>query len=125
MTWTWRDVVATSLVAVVVVVYLAYLSIGGALGVDESSEVAAVGLVGGWASRVIGGRKGFASPRRKHVAVPGGFVSLGLGIAALVTGNGVLLGVFVTSIVALWALAQFDRWDSAHRRSAPLSGAAA
>jgi hypothetical protein len=122
MTWTWRDIVATILVGVVVVVYGLYLLVGGVLGVDEVGEVAVVGLVGGWTSRVIGGREGFVSPRHKHVAVPGGFVSLGLGIVTLVTGNGVLLAVFVTSIVALWSLAQFDRWQAGLGRSAQLPG---
>ena len=125
MSWTWTDVVATFLVAVVALVYLAYLSVGGVAGVDEVADVAVVGLVGGWASRVIGGREGFVSRRRKHVAVPGGFVSLGLGIATLVTGNGILLAVFVASIVALWALAQVDRWDAGRHRSPPLSGVTA
>jgi hypothetical protein len=121
MSWTWRDVVATVLVAVVALTYLAYL----VAGVDEVAEVAAVGLIGGWASRVIGGRKGFVSPRRKHVAVPGGFVSLALGIATLATGSEVMLAVFVASTVALWALAQVDRWDAGHRRAPPLPGAPA
>jgi hypothetical protein len=125
MSWTWRDVVATALVAVIALTYVTYLSVGGVVGIDEVAEVAVVGLVGGWASRVIGGRKGFVSPRRKHVAVPGGFVSLGLGIATLVTGSGVLLAVFVASIIALWALAQVDRLDASHRRSPPLSEATA
>ena len=125
MSWPWRDVVATVLVAIIALTYLAYLSVGGVVGVDEVAEVAVVGLVTGWASRVIGGRKGFVSARRKHVAVPGGFVSLGLGIVTLITGSGVLLAVFVASIVALWTLAQVDRWDAGHHRSPPLSGATA
>jgi len=125
MSWTWRDVIATALVAIVALTSLAYLFVGGVAGVDEVAEVAVVGLVGGWASRVIGGRKGFVSPRRKHVAVPGGFVSLGLGIATLVTESGVLLAVFVASIIALWTLAQVDRWDAGHHRTPPLSGATA
>jgi hypothetical protein len=123
MTWSWRDGVATVLVAAVAVTYGAYLAVGGLFGVDEVAEVAVVGLVGGWASRVIGGRKGFVSRQRKHVAVPGGFVSLGLGVAAIVTGSGVVLAVFVASVIGLWSLAQVDRWDAGHRRSPPLSGA--
>jgi hypothetical protein len=125
MSWSWRDIVATALVAIVAVTYLVYLSVGGVLGVDEVAEVAVVGLIGGWASRVMGGRKGFVSPRRKHVAVPGGFVSLGLGVATLTTESGVLLAVFVASIIALWTLAQVDRWDAGHGRSKALPGATA
>lgn len=87
--------------------------------------MAAVGLVGGWASRMIGGRKGFVSPRRRHVAVPGGFVSLGLGIATLLSESGELLAVFVASIIALWTLAQVNRWDAGHHRPTPISGATA
>jgi hypothetical protein len=125
MVWTWRDVAATVLVGFVVLVYGAYLAVGGVLGVDEVGEVAVVGLVGGWASRVIGGRKGFVSSRRKHVAVPGGFLSLGLGVATLVTGSGSLLAVFVASIVALWSLAQLDRWQAGRGLSPQLPGAPA
>jgi hypothetical protein len=122
MSWTWRDVIATVLVAVVALTYLTHLAFGGVAGLDEVTEVAVVGLIGGWASRVIGGRKGFVSSRRKHVAVPGGFVSMGLGIATLITGSGIVLAVFMASIVGLWALAQIDRWDAGHHRTPPLPG---
>lgn len=37
----------------------------------------------------------------------------------------VRLAVFVTSIIALSALAQIDRRDASRRRSSPLSGATA
>jgi hypothetical protein len=59
MTNTWRDVVATALVAVVVVFYVGYLAFGSMPLVEDVRGMAAVGLICGFASRRIGGREAF------------------------------------------------------------------
>ena len=82
MTHTWKDTVATALVAVVVVIYLAYLSFEGIPFVRDVRGMAAVGLVLSIASRRIGGHEGFTHPR---VAMAANFGWIALGVVALVT----------------------------------------
>lgn len=106
MEFTRKDVVATALVAVAVVVYVAYLAFDGFLFVGGVAAMAAVGLVLGFASRRIGGREGFAHER---VAFAAGLGSMALGIAALATESEVILALFMTSMVALWGAAAYVR----------------
>jgi hypothetical protein len=93
-----KDRLATGLVAAVVVIFAAYLAAGRVWFVDTVREMALVGLVGGFLSRLIGGRAAF-SPRRP--AVVAAFTTLGLGVLAVITGSGALLAVLVAADVVL------------------------
>jgi hypothetical protein len=96
--FTGKDWISTGWVAAVVVIYVVYLTAGSAVFVDTVGEMALVGLVGGFLSRLIGGRAAF-SPR--WPAVVAAFTILGLGIAVLATGNGALLALFIAANVLL------------------------
>lgn len=99
MTRTRKDVVATALVAIVVLAYAGYLAFGSVPFVHDVRGMAAVGLIGGFLSRRIGGREAFAHDK---VAMAAGFATMGLGIAALATESGLLLALFIVSTGALW-----------------------
>ena len=106
MRCTFKDVVASALVGLVVLTYGAYLIFDGIPFVRDATGMAAVGLFLGFASRRIGGRTGFA---RERLAFASGLGSIALGVAAMVTESEVLLALFVLSIVALWAAAMYAR----------------
>lgn len=106
MTNTWRDVVATALVAVVVVFYVGYLAFGSMPLVEDVRGMAAVGLICGFASRRIGGREAF---EHEKAAMAGALASMALGIAALATESGAVLALFILSIVGLWFAALYVR----------------
>jgi hypothetical protein len=111
MPHTWKDTVATGLVAAVVVIYVGYLLFDGIPFVEDVRGMAAVGLVLSFASRRIGGRHGF---RHQRVAMAANVGSLALGFAALATENAVVLALFVASIVVLWLAATYVRTDGFH-----------
>lgn len=102
MRFTGKDVIATGLVAVVVVVYVVFLAVGRVWFVDTVREMAIVVLIGGVLSRSLGGRAGF-HPR--WPAVVANFATLGLGILAMITGSSAVLAVFVVATAALVAAA--------------------
>lgn len=102
MRLTSKDWVATGLVAAVAVIYVVYLTVGHVRFVDTVREMALVGLVGGFLSRLIGGRAAF-TPR--WPALVAAFTTLGLGIVAMVTGGGAVLAVFIAANVVLCAAA--------------------
>jgi hypothetical protein len=106
MRLTTRDVVATVLVAAVVVAYVGYLTFGSVPFIEDVRGMAGVGLVFGFASRRIGGRQAF---RHQRVAFGAGLASMALGIMTLATESEVLLAVFIASIVVLWAAAMYVR----------------
>ena len=117
MTHTWKDTVATALVAVVVVIYLAYLSFDGIPFVRDVRGMAALGLALSIASRRIGSREGFTHPR---VAMAANFGSIALGVVALVTELPAVLAAFIVSIIALWLAATVaGREAFGHRRLHP------
>ncbi len=111
MTFRRRDAVATVLVAVVLLGYGSYLVFEGVPVIRDARGMAAVGVVFGFASRRLGGRWGF---KHEHLVMLAGLGSLALGFAAIGTGNGVVLAVFMASIVALWAAALYVRTDHFH-----------
>jgi hypothetical protein len=115
MTFTRKDAIATGLVAAVVVIYIAYLAFDGIPLVRDVKGMAAVGLIGGFLSRRIGGRAEFAHPRVAFVA---GLGSIALGIAALISESEVVLAVFIASIVGLWIAAMYACTHAADRRGA-------
>lgn len=113
MRLTGRDAVATILVAMIAIPYAGYLIWGSMPFIEDPTGMAAVGLILGVIAAVAGGfialREGAANT---VTTVTLGIVSLGLGIATLVsehlfdvTSRAIVLGAFMASIVALWALA--------------------
>jgi len=111
VTRTWKDTMATTLVAVVVLGYVAHLILVNVPFIGEVRGMAAVGLVLGIGSRWIGGRRGF---KHERWAMLGNMGSVALGIATIVTGTEVFLALFITSIVALWAAATYVRLGRLH-----------
>ncbi len=113
MRLTSRDGVATLLVAAIIVPYVGYLIFGSMPFIQDPTGMAGVGLVFGAVAAVIGGW--IAVHEGAFMAIATGvlgIVSLGLGIAALVsehlfdaTGSALVLGGFMATIVSLWALA--------------------
>ena len=111
MTRTWKDTVATTFVAVVVLGYVAHLILVNVPFISEVRGMAAIGLVLGVGSRWIGGRHGFEHERW---AMLGNIGLVALGIATIVTGSEVFLALCITSIVALWAAATYVRLGGFH-----------
>jgi len=101
-----RDGIATALIAVLTAVYAAYIVRDGLPLVRDVEEVAGVGLVLGFASRRIGGRKGIEHEGRAFAA---GLACLALGIAALATASEIVLALFIAANVGLWAAAALVR----------------
>jgi hypothetical protein len=101
MTMTRKDVIATGLVALVVVAFFAAHQSWGIPLIGESYRWASV------AAFVLGGGAYLASEPLEgyHEPVLGvlGIVALGLGILALATGSLTFLSLFVADIVVLWA----------------------
>jgi hypothetical protein len=118
--FTGRDWIATALIGAVVVVYAGYLVVGSVWFIDTVPEMAIVGLIGGFLSRLIGGRADF-SPR--WPAAVAAITTLALGIFALISGSGVLLAVFIAAnvvvfVAGLVAWARISRSPVGDRRSA-------
>lgn len=105
MQLTTKDVVASALVVASAALYAAYVAFDGIPLVQDAKGMAAVGFVLGFASRRIGGRKGFAHER---FAFAGALASMGLGVAALVTASETVLAMFIASMVCLWAAAMLS-----------------
>jgi hypothetical protein len=118
VTFTRTDVVATALVAAVVVIYLAYLAFDGLPMVRDITGMAAVGLILGFASRRVGGRAEFAHER---VAFAGGLGSMALGIVAMITESELVLAVFIASIVGLCLAAMSVHSHARVHRGAPVA----
>jgi hypothetical protein len=102
MRFTGKDVIATA--AAVVVIYFLYLAVGHVLFVDTVREMAIVGLVGGFLSRLIGGREAF---RPRWPAVVAAFTTLGPGILAVITGSSAVLAICIAANVLLAAAALY------------------
>jgi hypothetical protein len=118
MKFTRKDAVATGLVAAVVVIYIAYLAFDGIPLVRDDKGMTAVGLIGGFLSRRIGGRAGFAHQR---LAFAGALGSMALGVAALITESEVVLAVFIASIVGLWLTAMYVHTRAGAHRGVPIA----
>ena len=114
MRLTTKDVVATVLVAAVVVPYLGYLIAGEMPFIKDPRGMAATGLVLGLAAAIVVGRDAF-TPRPLHrAALATGVVAFALGVAALwAETSEVVLALFVVALVLTWGLgevaAQTDR----------------
>ena len=105
MRLTWKDGVATALLAAVVIPYGGYLIRGEMPFIQDPRGMAATGIVGlllCFAARGIGVHTTFG----KVMAVLGA-AAIGLGLAAALIGaegSEVLLATFVGAIVLVWAL---------------------
>jgi hypothetical protein len=113
---TFRDALATLFVAAIVVPYIGYLVNGSMPFIQDSRGMAGVGLVGlvlcfiAWGTGI---RSAFG-----RIMAAAGVVSLGLGIAAMLMGaegSAILLGVFVASIVVVWAAETLTHAGVLHR----------
>ncbi|HEU0025914.1 MAG TPA: hypothetical protein VFQ25_02260 [Ktedonobacterales bacterium] len=113
MRLTWRDAVATVLVAAIMVPYAGYLINGSALLITDPTGMAALGLILGAIAVVVGGwiavREGAFM---NTVTLVWALISFGLGFSALVSENiykpasrEIILWIFIATIVGLWALA--------------------
>jgi hypothetical protein len=113
MRLTWKDGVATILVAAIVVPYVGYLIQGSMPFIQDPTGMAGVGLILGIAAGAVGGWVALrAGVVQRFVTGALALVSLGLGIAALVSEHALevatregMLGAFMASIVVLWVIA--------------------
>jgi hypothetical protein len=127
---TWKDVVATLLVAAVVVPYVGYVIYGSMPFIQDPEGMAGVGLILGLAAGAIGGWVAWRAGTFVRLATAGlALVSLGLGIATAVshdllaaTTREALLGAFIASIVALWAVAALRHSGFVESGTEPTSG---
>jgi len=107
---TYKDAVATLLVAAIVVPYLGYLAWGDMPFIQDLRGMAATGLVLGLAAAAVAGRAAFDPEPMHRAALAAGVAALALGIAALLVGSSeVLLAVFIAAIVVTWALGEIAR----------------
>lgn len=113
MRLTWRDAVATVLVAAIMVPYVGYLFTGSMPFIQGVTGMAGVGLALGAVAAVVGGwiatREGILI---NNATLALAIVSAGFGITALVSenmldpaGRQIALGIFMATIVGLWGLA--------------------
>ena len=114
MTVTRKDVAATALTALVVLVFIA---------THEGWDVPLIGDSHRWAAAaitLIGAVTcglGSAEPLSEHkLAAALGVVALVLAVLSLATGSLTPLSLLVADIVALWAVATFDHVRHAPRR---------
>ena len=103
MKLTKKDVIATALVAAIVVPYVGYLVRGSMPFIQDARGMAGTGLVLLVAWGVVV-RAPFGSGAWAWVAGGIGLVALGLGIAALWIESEALLVPFIGAIAILWAL---------------------
>lgn len=107
-----RDLVATVLVAAVVVPYIGYLIWGEMPFLEDPRGLSALGLILGVPAYLILTRGDTYKDRVDRGELALAVVSLALGIATLVfaetTAAEVLLAVFMVSIVAVWAVEMTD-----------------
>jgi hypothetical protein len=130
MRLTWKDGVATLLVAAIVVPYVGYLIQGSMPFIQDPTGMAGVGLILGITAAAFGGwvilqARGFQRFLTDALAL----VSLGLGIAALVSEHLLdaavrdgVLAAFIASIVVLWAFATLRHGGVIADATAPPSG---
>ncbi|HSL12319.1 MAG TPA: hypothetical protein VLA82_13490 [Actinomycetota bacterium] len=105
MRLTWKDGVATALLAAILIPYGGYLVRGEMPFIQDPRGMAATGIVGLVLSFAAWG-VGFHTTFGKVMAIVGA-AAIGIGIAAALIGaegSEVLLAVFVGAIVLVWAL---------------------
>jgi|SRR5579864_8684848 len=128
---TWKDGVATVLVAAVVVPFVGYMATGSMPFVQDPTGMAGLGLVLGLLAAAIGGwvitRAGLLA---RYATVTIGLASVAVGILALVsesfldgvTRDGLLIA-YMAGMVLLWATALVYHAGLKLAGTAPRSGA--
>jgi hypothetical protein len=108
MRLTNKDVIATLLVAAVVVPYIGYLINGSMPFIEDARGMGATGLVLGVAAAIVAGRGAIDADADHRAALSCGVVAFVLGLATVwAETNEILLGFFIVSIVATWALGEY------------------
>ena len=103
---TFRDLLATLIVAAVVVPFIGYSARGSMPFVEDPRGMAGVGIVGSLLAFIAFGRKGFGTGSFERVMVTLAVVTIGFGIAALIAETvWALLVPMVAGLVLMWALA--------------------
>jgi hypothetical protein len=103
---TVRDLLATLIVAAVVVPFVGYSVRGSMPFVQDPRGMAGVGIVGALLAFAAFGRKGFGTGTFETVMVTLAVVTIGFGIAALIAeAMWWLLVPMVAGLVLMWALA--------------------
>jgi len=127
MRLTWKDAVATLLLAAIVIPYAGYLAWGSMPFIQDPTGMAGAGIVLGAIAAYVGGwiviRTGNAM---RYLTATLGLVSLALGLLALAGENlfsatvwEYVLGAFIASIVLLWGIAigRHSGLDSGERQA--------
>jgi hypothetical protein len=104
MRLTFRDRLATLLVAAIAVPYLGYQVFGMMPFVLDARGMAGTGMVLGLAACIIGSRPEAGLDRAFWLLGVLGAGTLAAGVGALITGDGTLLALFIAGIGLLWAL---------------------
>src|SRR5512142_3371732 len=103
---TFRDLLATLIVAAVVVPFIGYSARGSMPFVQDPRGMAGVIIVGGLLAFAVFGRKAFGTGTFETIMVTLGVLTLGFAIAALIAETvWALLVPAMASLVLLWALA--------------------
>jgi hypothetical protein len=106
-----RDLIATVLVAAIVVPYVGYLINGEMPFIEDARGMSAVGLILGIAAFAVH-RSGDPFDRIGKTEVALGGVSRALGLVALILAETaaaeILLAVFMGSIIVVWAVELLD-----------------
>ncbi|MGS0688058.1 hypothetical protein ACVBEQ_23360 [Nakamurella sp. GG22] len=104
---TYRNLIASLLVAAIVVPYVGYLVRGEMPFLKDTRGMAATGLILGLIAAAMAGHAVFASGLWHRIALCAGVVTLGVGIAAVwFEGNDMLLAAFMAGIVVTYGLAE-------------------
>jgi hypothetical protein len=110
MRLSWRDWLATSLVAVAAIYYVMFAAGSELLGASSSNLVAgvtlALGFVASFTAVVYGVGEGLLRANKVYLVITGvlGLAALAAGLIALFTGNEAALAVLVAATVVLWAM---------------------
>lgn len=129
MTLTWRDGVATLLVAAIVVPFFGYLLVGGMPLIQDPTGMAGAALVLGALAALVGGWFVVPAGTARIVMVAIGVVSAAMGILALVSQNLLdlavrqwMLGGLMAGIVALWTITLLRHAGVIEAAEEPTSG---
>jgi hypothetical protein len=107
MRFTARNIVATVLVAAVVIPYVGYLVWGEMPFIEDPRGMAATGLILGVAAVLVAGRAALESGPMHRAAQVSGAAALALGIAAVwAETSEALLALFIVGIVVTWGLGE-------------------